>query len=132
MLLFFRKPEILKLDKLSVRLHHSICGNRCRANLCSKPRCLPHYSEIQIPDKDTSESKVNMPYLLRLSHMMVNSETEGTSLSCTLCSCPLFRYLWIKRLAKDWSFPWAIFKTNVSVFEKECPQATVFQPRHQW
>lgn len=90
--------------------HDSICGNRCLVNLCLKQRCLPHYLKIQISDKDTCKSKVNTLYLLSLSHVMVNSEIYGTSLACTLCSCPLFRYLWIKRLAKDWSFPWAILR----------------------
>lgn len=44
-------------------------------------------------------------HLLNLSHMMVNSEIRGSSLSCPLCSWLFLQYLWKMRLAKE---PWAI------------------------
>lgn len=47
-------------------------------------------------------------HLLNLSHMMVNSEIEGTSLS-PFGSWLLLRHLFKKRMAKECcSFPWAI------------------------
>lgn len=56
------------------------------------------------------ERKRNRTHLLNLSHMMANSDIWGTSLSWTFCSWLLLRHLWNRRLAKDWSFPWAIFR----------------------
>lgn len=71
-------------------------------------------------------------HLLNLSHMMVNSEIQGTSLSCPLCSWLLLRHLWKRRLAKDWSFPWAILRQiSWCLKEKACMQSNRFQTRDQ-
>lgn len=55
--------------------------------------------------------------------MTVNSEIRGTSLSCPLFSCPLLRYLLIKRLAKEWSFPCAILRQISRCASKTSSQA---------
>lgn len=71
-------------------------------------------------------------HLLNLSHMMVNSEIRGTSLSCPLWSWVLLRCLKI-RLTKEWSFPWAIFRIiSWCVREKAHLQSNRFQTEDQW
>lgn len=73
------------------------------------------------------------PHLLNLSHMMVNSEIRGTSLSCFFGSWLFLRYL-KKRLAKDWSFPWAILRRKFLMcwVYRLARKVNRFQTEDQW
>lgn len=74
----------------------------------------------------TLSLKSKLSHLLSLSHMTVNSEMRGTSLSCPFWSWLFLRYLWKIRLAKE---PWAILtQWDVQAQRQKQP----FQTKDQW
>lgn len=123
------RKSLIKLESIGIQFkeHLALFYRLDLHQFCCKQRVNKSDDTSRSEGRQhTLSLKSKMLHLLNLSHMMVNSEMRGTSLSCPFWSWLFLRYLWKIRLAKE---PWAILTQWDAEAQR---QKQPFQTKDQW